>query len=388
VAERLLVGLAAYPLADLPVKILPSLLVVEGRARAAARFGLVQAAARGAGFVLPVALGWSLPAMLASVNVFGFAVTGLLVFYLRGLYRGAARVRSPISTGTLVRFGVPLGLTEIVSKLNESVDRYLILFLYSTELFGLYSAGCFQISVVTAIAYAVGAAFSPQLARLFGARRGAEAVALWGLTIRKVALAVVPLALVFVVAAEECMVLWSGPDYRGSAGVFRYYSLVTMGRVAAFGVVMVAAGQPRYVLYASGVTLVANLVFSVPLAVVMGLEGPALGAALAFVAMVVAYCTGIGRAAGVPLRRVFPLRAYLGVVAVGAVACLPALAFKARSPFGEGGTLAVVAALVLGCFAFLGSTVGLITRADWSFVLGLFGRRTDAPARAPEREGA
>lgn len=360
--------LAAYPIADLPGRMLPNLLIVEQRARAAAGVGIFKAVGSSLSALVPVALGAPLWVVVLCIGGFGFAFGAVLVYYLGALYPGVPRVQSPVSMGALLRFGLPLGLTDIVSMLNNQLDRYLIVLFFPIVALADYHAGAWQIPIVTTIPYTVGAVYAPRFVQLFQVGKNLEAIEIWRLSALKTSLLVVPITMVFVVAAEETMELLFTASYLGAAPVFRWYCLLTLGRVATFGSVIVAAGAPRLVFQAALVSLVCNAVLCTVLVKAVGFTGPAMGTALAFIPSAVYYCFCIARATKLELGRIFPLFGFLRVLALAVVASLPAWWFKSAVDWPAAARLPVEALLMLGSFALLGTLLGEIKRPDWVYL--------------------
>ena len=281
----------------------------------------------------------------------------------------------PESITSAVRFAVPLGLTDITSTLNAKLDQFLITLYFIAAMVAQYQMGAFRIPIVTAIAMSVGAIYTPHFTRLFAEGKPREAIETWRLSIRKVSMLVVPIALVFVVAAEETMELLFTKEYLGASNVFRAYCVLSMMRVAAFGSVIVAAGRPKLVFLAAIISLGANLLLSVPLLFLIGFEGPAIGTVLAFIPMVAAYCWCISRAAGVGFRETFPVVDYLKVVAVGAVAAGAAVVVKLSLPFGAALRLIAITVVLLAVFVLVGWATRLIRREDWLYLGQWFSKK-------------
>lgn len=359
---------ALYPIADLPGRMLPNLLIVEQRAKAAAGVGVVKAIGSAAAALVPVALGAPLWCVVLSIASFGFLFGGVLAYYVGALYPGVPRIASPISMRTLLRFGLPLGLTDIVSMLNNQLDRYLIVFYFPVAALAEYQAGAWQIPVVTAIPYTIGAVYAPRFVELFTQGNNREAIGIWRQSALKTALLIVPVTMVFVVAAEESMELLFTASYLRAAPVFRWYCLLTLGRTAAFGSIIVAAGTPRFVFQAAVFSLFSNAALCWLLVHWVGFNGPAMGTALAFIPTVIYYCYCISLATKLKFVEIFPLFGYLRVVLLGALASLPAWWFKYAVSWPAAARLPVEALLVLGCFSVLGTLAGEIKRTDWAFL--------------------
>jgi O-antigen/teichoic acid export membrane protein len=362
-----LVALVGLPLGDLPMRMLPNMLVVEGHERAAASTSIIRSLGLSLGTLVPLALGasvWTVMWVLSGVGlVFGLVT----VAYYRLVYGGIERGTTGLTARGLVHFALPIGVTELIGNLNKRFDRFLLIPLGAIAL-AEYSAGSWQVPIVPSIAGAVGVAYGPRFAELFKAGRLSESVDVWREQAAKTALLVVPISLVFVVAAEETVTLLFTADYIDGASVLRYYALMTAGRITAFGTILVAAGKPKYVFYSALIAFLSNVAISVPLTIWIGFNGPALGTLLAFVPMVGAYTWFIGRVSGVPFREVYPLGAWLRVVATALPAVAVALLFKFEVEASPLVGLAAQAAIVLVGFAAAGTLTGLITRDDWRFL--------------------
>lgn len=365
--------LGLYALVDVPTRLLPNVLLVEGRTRASAGVGVIRSLGTVCALLIPAALGYEVLGIMAGTTAFGFVYAAFSLAWLRKLYhevppeqRVVARRHVP-GPRELARYAVTLGINDIVNKLNSSLDMWLIVIFFSATEVAHYKSGAWQIPIVTTVAFSVSEVYLPRFTKLFGEGKGGEALAIWRESIAKVALIVVPTAMVFVVAAEEFCELAFTAAYLPAAPVFRCYCVLTMARVAAFGNVMLAAGRPDYVLRSAAFTLLSNAIISVPLVLWLGFLGPALGTVIAFVPTVFYYCWYIAKASGVRVGQTFPGWAYFRVV----LTCLPiaALAWTIKLLELHPALAFVLEALaVLVGYSLLATAIGLITREDWRFV--------------------
>jgi O-antigen/teichoic acid export membrane protein len=307
---------------------------------------------------------------------------GLVVLWeLRRLYGPVARVPSPLTVAGLFAVAVPIGATEVLGQLNAQLDRWLVLLVLPATRLADYQAGAWQVPVITTIAYSVGAAYTPNLVERFQANDPRGALAIWQKNVQKVALIVVPVTMALVVGAEELMSVLFTSAYVDAAAIFRFYSPLTFLRVAAYGPVIVAAGRPGLSLKAAAFGLFWNALLSVPLVLSMGFLGPALGTGLAFVLHVATYIVFIGVATRVPVTEIFPLGAYLRVFATAAVAGVVGWGVKRTLAVPALPLLLLEVGTVLGVYTGLGLVTGLLSRADFAFILSTL-RRKKTPARA------
>jgi O-antigen/teichoic acid export membrane protein len=368
--------LAAFPLGDLPARMVPNLLVAEHRTDLAARYAIARSVGNALFVLVPASAGAGIGAVLLSYSVFGLLQGAALMLFVRTLYGGAERERSPLRFGEIVRFAFPLGMTDIVSMLSVRLDRFAISLTYPVAMFAEYQAGAFQIPILTTIAYTVGTVYAPEMTRLIAGGRARDAIAIWRESIAKIALVVLPCAAVFAVAAEEVVQVLFTDSYLAAAPVFRCYALMTMGRVAAFGTVVVCAGKPGLLVRAAIFTLLIHAALAIFGLYLFGFVGPAVGIAAAFAPMVLVYCHYIARALGLRTGEIFPLGAYAQVLGLTALASLPAIALKHVLELPPAVTIAVVAVSLLGSFVALGLATGRITRADLRYAarFARFGR--------------
>ena len=251
--------------------------------------------------------------------------------------------------------------------LNNQLDRYLIIFFFPAAALAEYQAGAWQIPIITTIPYTVGAVYAPRFVELFSAGKNREAMDIWRQSALKTALLVVPITMVFVVASEETMELLFTASYLRAAPVFRWYCLLTLGRVATFGAVNVAAGTPRFDFQAALVSWLSNAILC--FALVSSSASTAFiacGTALAFIPSATYYCftaqdeaqaEGDLSAGRLPARA--PARGF-------GIAARVVVQIPLRWPAASRG-LPAEAPLVLGTFALLGTQAGEIRRAEWTF---------------------
>jgi O-antigen/teichoic acid export membrane protein len=370
---RYLPLLGLYALIDLPTRLLPSVLIAEGRARASAGFGVLRSLVGTLAMLIPAALGYGVFGIIAAICVAGLVPFAIFWRHLYRLYGDAERPDRPIaSVRELIRYAAPLGVTDIVNILNANVDLWLIVALFPATAVATYRMGAFQIPIVTTVAYSVGEVYLPRFARLYreaetrpGSKR--EAVEIWRGSIHKVSLIVVPAAMVFLVGADEFIVAAFTDEYADAVPVFRCYCLLMLGRISAFGSFMIAAGKPRYVMNSAMMTLLSNVVISVPLALTLGFLGPAVGTAIAFVPTLLYYCWFIAKAWGVKLSETLPLWGYLRIVATAAVPGVGAWWLKEQTELHAIVEFLMIAGIMLGGFALLGTLTKLIDREDWAY---------------------
>lgn len=364
---RYLPLLGLYAFFDMPSRLSSNMLLSEERPAASAGFGIVFSLTNTVATLVPAALGFGVGGIVAFTVLGGVGPLGYHLLWVRRLY-GKTQVGTSPHLRELIKISIPLGITDVVNMLNTRLDLWLVVALFLDEDVAVYQAGAFQIPIITTIAYSLGSVYLPRFKKLHEEGKNREAVDLWRMSIGKVSLVVVPLAMAFFVAAEEFIGLGFTEEYMGAAPIFRLYTLLTMARVTAFGSFMVAAGKPGYVLRSAAMTLISNALISIPLVLMMrDLQAPAMGTVIAFVPTVAFYCWHIGKAWEVKFSQTFPLWVWLRVVIVAAIP--GGLIYWGKLQLDAPTWLIFVGEIVgvLVGYAILGTLFRLISREDWAF---------------------
>lgn len=360
--------MALYPVLDVLARVYPYHMIATGHARQSAIFQVLRGAGMAAAQLIPAALGYGLPGIVIGMTVFSAVQAINIARVVRKQHRDVPRVEPEVSVREMVRYSYPLGLTDMLNNLNQAVDRYAILLLFSAEALADYGKGAWQIPVAS-IAYSVGHVYMGRFVELMEQGKGDEVMTLWRESIHKVSLVVVPVCMVFVVGAEEFVTIAFTAEYIGAAGVFRAYSILTMARVASFGALILATGQSGLLLRAAGFSLLSNIALTIPLVLIFGFLGPAIGTVLAFIPTVALYCWYISRALKVDFRRTFPVMRWLAVVGLSTVAAAPAIALKLWLPMHPVLALLVYPVTITPCFVLLARITGVMTAEDLGFAL-------------------
>ena len=249
--------------------------------------------------------------------------------------------RRPVARHVLARqlvYSIPLGVAVAVAMLNRLVDKWFIAAFRSGD-FGTYAVAAQEVPLLAVLPYAGGAAIVTSLVAAFRDDDLALARTHWlHLTVTMSAV-VVPMAIGLVLVAPEVMrLLFTDSMVRGVVA-FQLFTLVTVHRVAEYGLVLRAAGRTRDLMLVALCTLSANFVLAGFGAWFWGMTGASTGTVIA---------TGIGwmlalhRIAdtfAIPVRDAFAWRTWGSWVAISGISAVAAQLVVVPLPLGLVGTL-------------------------------------------------
>lgn len=360
-------------------------LVARGRTRAAGLLSVGASTGIGVLALVGAAVGG---AHGVAIAVSGGAIVRWLVG--RQLVAGAAPATDSADAsvdlaplrGELRAFSRPLGMHVVVARLHRHLDKALVVLVLGETAGAAYAAVTIEIPFLTALPYAVGTAILGRYVAAHGRGDHDAILSLHHRGIRKLGLAVVPVAMFLLVFADVIVPVVLGERYADAALPFRIAVLVGFQRVAQFGAVLQAFEATRSIFVFTVVMLLTNVAFSVPAMHLFGVVGAASASVFASYLAFWLYQWRIGQLLEVPWYRAFPVWDYARQLLLCFVCCAPVLALDRTlaADLGAAPRIAVDALSFLALYAVVGIGVGRIRRADLRSLAVLLG----LPLRPPK----
>ncbi len=354
---------------DLPTYVLPNLLLAIHRAKDSAWFNVMVGLLQFAATVVPALLGQPLSVIVAALvgySVLRFALSAFL--FLRH-FRGPLE---PLPKGMLreqFRYSIPLGISQILWGLNRQIDKYVVAAFLPVAVYSEYVVGSWEIPLLPAIAYSVASVMMPQMVSYHLKGQKSELLRLWNKSIEKVSIIVLPLVMLFIVAAEEFIAVFFSENYLAAVVPFRIYTLIILQRVAAYSSMLKAIGETKVISYSAVYLLVINLVLSIPLVIGFGFAGPPLAALIANLFSWGYSLVKIKSTLSVSLTQVFPFKFYGKTLATTLLAALPVLLLKFQVHLGDQINLAAMVVAYMLCYGLFSRLSGVVKKEDWSYFL-------------------
>jgi O-antigen/teichoic acid export membrane protein len=155
-----------------------------------------------------------------------------------------------------LRYALPLGFGSIFQMFILRLDRVLVTAWYGASGVASYAVGFFRIPLIGMFFTSLSEVMVPRLAVEFKEGRLDEARRIWLSAIEKSVLLLVPMGLYFFVFGEEFIVTLFTSKYLDAVPVFQLCSLLAISQSIAYGAVIRASGQTRFILLANALSLV------------------------------------------------------------------------------------------------------------------------------------
>ena len=173
--------------------------------------------------------------------------------------------------------GLPLYLATFIGTLSINLDKSIVSFFESKETFAIFSVGALEIPIVARLSAAFSLNIYPQLVTLIDQNKKDQAKKLWIHTTTNVSYITFPMILVLMFFAKDIIYLVYSPKYEKSVFLFQTYLLVGLFRNNSYGALIAASGKTKFITLYSLITLASNLILSLILYKIIGIEGIVFG---------------------------------------------------------------------------------------------------------------
>lgn len=170
-------------------------------------------------------------------------------------------------------YSLPLGISSLIGMLSIQLDKFVISGFFTPEQFAVFSIGAMELPFISIFSNSVNSVLLPSISEPGLNSNKAE---IFRGAVRKNALIIFPLAMLFFIYARPIITLLYTPLYIDSVPFFQVYLLILPLRAAVFGVIFLALGKTKYILYNAFITLCLNLILNIILVKYIGMMGAAL----------------------------------------------------------------------------------------------------------------
>lgn len=304
---------------ELPTACAPPAFVGIGATHRAAAWDASVTAVMLVCVLVPAAAGWGAEGVVVGLAVQAAVRALAFLVVITRQFPGRLRVPAVVTARAQLRYGLPLGLTLTASVLNRSVDKWFVAAFDGSHV-GVHAIAAQEIPLLAVLPYAGGAVTAAALVEAFRSRDLDTAARLWMRQTATMCRVVVPMTVGLVLLAPDVFRLLLPAEYAIGVVTFRLFTIVTVHRVAEYGLVLRAADRNRDVLRSALVLLGSNAVFAFVGARWWGMTGAAAGTLVANLVGWVFVVGRVGAALERSWRRAFPWGEWAGAVVIAAAA--------------------------------------------------------------------
>jgi O-antigen/teichoic acid export membrane protein len=217
------------------------------------------------------------------------------------------------SVSEQMQYALPLAAGGLAGIVSKQLDKWVVMYFFTSEQFGTYSLGAIQIPIVFFITSSLTHAMMPSLVQMYDSGQAKGALSLWHKGIRKSALILFPAYIYLLILSFDIIIFLFGKEYLDAVGPFIVYLTLLPMRIAVYGTLLRAAGNTFPVFVAAFLGVIVNIVLSIGL--VLSFKGtyiafiaPAIATIIAVFVIALYQLIYVKKMLRVKFREVFPWR--------------------------------------------------------------------------------
>lgn len=375
--QHLLPLVAIMAVLEIPTWPVHNILLASNRQKEAGWYQILTSLISFLALIVPISLGYSIE--IAMYSMVGYAVIRFvfsMIWMLMILPPGEER--TPIGNlKAQIYFSIPLGISSLVSQLNKYADKFIVAFFLTEIAFAEYSVGAQEVPIIKVIPFAVGTVLISRYVNYKINRETTNLINLWYKGIRKVALIVIPLAVLSIVIAPALIPFAfeaGNTNYKNAVLPFQIYNVIVLIRIVHYGSILQAFGDTKGILRYSISLVFLNVILSIPFTIWFGISGTAAATLLANIINWVFLLNRIKGHLNVPFHKVLPFDYYLKVLilsgSIGAILYYFSINFMGA--FSDLQVIGFISPLFLGLYLSLGTLLKVIGKEDWQNLKKMF----------------
>ena len=299
--------------------------------------------------------------LFTAMGIFGAFkfILALLFLYKIGPQTGTIRFLGGKQNILLqLSFALPIALSNSIDLISRWLDKFVISIFLGAEQLGVFYVGAIEIPFVSVFVATVYSVIAPSLNSYQHDENYEKFVKLITQTLKFTAKFIWPLCAYLFVFADHLIPLVFTGHYDGAVAPFRIYLSLMPVRIFLFGVIIIALGQPRIVLWAALGSLIVNLVLNIILIIYIGFLGPAIATVVSTYLQVIGLLWFILKHLKIRIEELIPFKTLFDTGLTGILSVGIAFALT-RAYLNDLKVVLISLTIFLGAYIFLGSRAGL-----------------------------
>jgi len=282
------------------------------------------------------------------------------------------------------KFAIPVGAAAAAFLLRLQVDQWLVVFLFGSAQYGVYSIGVVAPALAQIIRRTVSNVIIPEMSKADAEGDLAKVLSLNNRSNVAVALFILPVIAFIFAAASPLIRLIYTDAYADTIPVLRLNAIASLITVVEMSTVMLVLRQGPFLLRVNIILLLVGLLASYAGSQVWGIPGAVTGVIIGNVLAISLIYARASRLVDLPVGALQDCRTIACIGGAAFIAGLAAYLTLLLIPPAFGHVLAILISGVVFCCAYLPSLVGL---GQWALIADVLGLTPDSLRQLGERSG-
>ncbi|MFC1650382.1 oligosaccharide flippase family protein [Candidatus Latescibacterota bacterium] len=314
----------------------------------------------------------SVISLIIAMSVFGlfkFLLALMFLFKTKAFTLKKIFAKARYSILLQLMFALPIALTSTIDIISRWMDKFVISSFLGKEALGIYSVGAIEIPFVSVLVASVYSVISPKLNDLHHKKDYRGFIDLLKKTLKLTAKIVWPVCIYLFIFADHLIPLVFTINFENAIDPFRIYLFLMPVRIFLFGVVIIALGQPRILLWASMGSLALNAFLNINLVIRIGFLGPAIATVVSTYIQIFVLIWFILTNLKIRFNELVPIRTLFDVALASGLAV--ALSFVLTRAYRDDLNAVLMSLTIyMGAYIFIGSKLKLFRIVNITDLLG------------------
>jgi len=207
-----------------------------------------------------------------------------------------------------LKYSLPLGLSSFTGMIGKTIDRFLIMSIFTPKVFAVYDRGATAIPFVGQIPYSIFGVLQPYLIEMYHKGEFKSFLEAWHDAVFHCARIMLPIMVCAWVTAENMIIILNTDAYLESVKFFRIYLFLLPLQLTVYPSILMAVGHTGKVFWVSTLYLVSNICLSIVFVkgFDMGPMGPAVATLVAELFRSLVFLYVIGKSLKIKFLRIYP----------------------------------------------------------------------------------
>lgn len=220
-----------------------------------------------------------------------------------------------------LKYSIPLGLSSFTGMIGKTIDRFIVMSIFSPAVFAVYDRGAITIPFIEQIPYSISGVLQTHLTRLYKEGNFTEFLRLWHKSIIQTAKIMLPIMVFAWIIAERLIVFINTDAYIDSVVYFRIYLFLILFHLSVYPTILMTTGFTNKILQVSLIYLILNVSLSIILVKLfhLGPIGPAIATVIAELLRMVLFLKSISFSVKTNFKNVFPWSNIIKVIILSTI---------------------------------------------------------------------
>jgi len=220
-------------------------------------------------------------------------------------------------------YALPIAVSGYIGIIGRQLDQYIVSVFFTPRDFAVYSRGAMQIPVLSSIQFTINNIMMPKYVSSYQTGDIQTFLRYFHLCTEKVAKINFPVFSFLFAVAPSIIKFFYTEEYIESSNIFRVYLFFLITSISVYSIIPRASGKTSFIMYATVLSVVSNIILSLILVSIIGPIGAAIATIISMVLGIFCYLFHDCKIIRVSFDKIFPWNYLFKLMLISLAASIP-----------------------------------------------------------------